>query len=322
MNWTGLKAALLAEGTARLTGVPVDTGKPSHAGPGAGGRGSVFFSPGGDRRIRLSVDDESPVELEHLGGLEAVLRYGGVEYPGRIEPAGLHCPRQAYITVSESCIFSCLYCNVPLQEKRVKTPAEVAAMIEGVAGTVDCISITSGVTGSPREEEERVSAVIREVKRFGLPIGVSIYPVEGTAGRLCELGVAEVKFNLETATGELFAVMCPGHDRDGIIAALRDSVPLFGKNHVFTNIILGLGETPEEMKECIRKLCEAGIIPVIRPLTPKAGVSGYSRPPADLLIGIFEFLKDELAKNGLEPCEALTMCPACTGCDMTPGRDG
>ncbi len=36
MNMTGLKAALLAEGTARVTGLPVDLSDGSHAGPGAG----------------------------------------------------------------------------------------------------------------------------------------------------------------------------------------------------------------------------------------------------------------------------------------------
>ena len=41
MNMTGLKAALLAEGTARVTGLPVDLSDGSHAGPGAG---DIFFS--------------------------------------------------------------------------------------------------------------------------------------------------------------------------------------------------------------------------------------------------------------------------------------
>lgn len=320
MNWTGLKAALLTEGTARITGIPVDLTGGSQAGPGAGDRGSVFFSAGG-KRVRLSVDEDSRVTIEHLGDGKAILRFGDIVQEGIIEPVALHCPGQAFIAISEGCIFRCRYCNVPSQNPKIKTPGQVASMIEEVFDDIDCISITSGVIGSPEEDEARVLEIVKEIKKFNLPTGISTYPVEGTPGRLHELGVAEVKFNLEAATGRVFSAMCPGQDRDIIIRALKESVALFGKNHVFTNIILGLGETDEEMETCIRKLCEEGIIPVIRPLNPKAELKDYSRPSKERILKIFEYHKEQLRANGLDPAQALTMCAACTGCDMTPGRD-
>jgi biotin synthase-related radical SAM superfamily protein len=320
MNKTGLKAALLEEGTARVTGMPVDLSDGSHAGPGAGGMGSVFFSFDGIR-IRLSVDENSRVTIEHLGDGNAILRFGDIVQEGVIEPVALHCPRQAYITISEGCIFRCRYCNVPFQEQKIKTPEEVVSMIENVIDDIDCISITSGVIGSPEEDEERVLEIVRKVKKFYLPVGVSTYPLPGTPERLHEPGVAEVKFNLEAATPKLFSTMCPGQDRGQIVSALKDSVELFGKNHVFSNIILGLGETDEEMKACIKELCEAGIIPVIRPLNPKAELKDFPRPSARRITDIFEYQKTMLEENGLDPKKALTMCVACTGCDLTPGRD-
>lgn len=321
MNWTGLKATLLAEGTARVTGSPVDITGGSHAGPGAGDRGSVFFSAGG-KRVRLSVNEGSRIVIEHLGGGKAVLRFGGIVQEGIIEPPALHCPRQAFITISEGCIFRCRYCNVQFQKPKIKTPEEVVSMIRDVFDEIDCISITSGVVGSPEEDEERVLGIVREVRKFNLPIGVSTYPVEGTPKRLHDLGVAEVKFNLEAATDRIFSEMCPGQGRKIIISALKESVALFGRNHVFSNIILGLGETDDEMKACIRNLCEAGIIPVIRPLNPKAELKDFPRPSKERILKIFKYHKEQLEKNGLDPTEALSMCVACTGCDMTPGRDG
>lgn len=321
MNWTRLKAALLAEGTARISGSPVDPAEGSHAGPGAGDRGSVFFSAG-DKRVRLSINEESKVIIEHLGDGRAVLHFGEILQEGFIESPALHCPRQAYITISEGCIYRCRYCNVPFQKPTIKTPEEVISMIEEVFDDIDCISITSGVIGSPEEDEERVLEIIRQVKMFNLPIGVSNYPIEGTPQRLFDVGVTEVKFNLETATKELFSMMCPGQDREGIIKALRESVEIFGKNHVFTNIILGLGETDEEMKGCISKLCKMGIIPVIRPLNPKAELANYPRPAKERILEMFKHLKEQLKENDLDPCKALSMCVACTGCDLTPGRDG
>lgn len=320
MNKTGLKAALLEVGTAKVTGMPVDLSDGSHAGPGAGGTGSVFFSFDGVR-VRLSIDENSRITIEHLGDGKAILRLGDIMQEGIIEPVALHCPRQAYITISEGCIFKCRYCNVPSQEAKIKTQEEVVSMIEEVADDIDCISITSGVIGSPGEDEARVLEIIGRVKKFDLPIGVSTYPLPGTPGRLHDLGVAEVKFNLEAATPGLFSEMCPGQDRDQVIAALKESVALFSKNHVFSNIILGLGETDGEMKACIKELCEARVIPVIRPLNPKAEISDYPRPSAERIMSIFEYHKARLEENGLDPANALTMCVACTGCDLTPRRD-
>lgn len=103
--------------------------------------------------------------------------------------------------------------------------------------------------------------------------------------------------------------------------ALRESVALFGRNHVFSNVILGLGETDEEMECCIKDLCAEGVIPVIRPLTPAAGLSGYERPSAARIEKICAVHERYLAREKLDPARALTMCVACTGCDLVPGRD-
>ena len=58
--WESLKAQLLEVGTAQLTGADAsEYESKSTAGPGAGGRGSVFFSYEG-HRVRLNVADDSP----------------------------------------------------------------------------------------------------------------------------------------------------------------------------------------------------------------------------------------------------------------------
>ena len=130
-----------------------------------------------------------------------------------------------------------------------------------------------------------------------------------------------MKFNVETATAELFAEMCPGLDYDLVWEVLAASVPLFGKNRVYSNVILGLGETDEEMTGCIRRLTGMGVIPVVRPLTPSGGVAHLPRPGADRILRTAEVLKEALSTAGLDPAQALTMCSACTGCDLVPGVD-
>ena len=320
MRGQELKAALLAVGKARISGEDATPYiSSSSAGPGAGGEGSVFFSDGA-MRVRLSRSDSGPVEIVHMGNGSATLRYGEIVLTGRLEPIGLHCPEQAYITVSSGCIFNCHYCNVPRLPKRRKSVEEIHAMVNRIIDRIDAISITSGVFSDIHEEEDYVCQVVRDLAGFGLPIGVSIYPTEQTPVRLHELGVKEVKFNLECATPELFARLCPGHDRALITRVLRESVRLFGRGHVFSNVILGLGETDEEMKACIRDLAVMGVIPVIRPLNPIAGFSGSKRPDAGRLLRIAGYHESILQSEGLDPRNALTMCVRCRGCDLVPGE--
>ncbi|QSZ67078.1 radical SAM protein [Methanofollis aquaemaris] len=321
MDWLRLKAELLARGRVKVVGVPAKQYvSSSTAGPGAGGTGSLFFSVDG-RRVRLSVDPEADLTLIHEGMGKATIPFGGELVRGVLEPAPLHCPRQAYITLSERCIFSCKYCAVPLNQGRIKMLDEVIEMVRSVLGEIDAISITSGVAGSVAEEERRTIGIVRLLVPFGLPIGVSIYPTPQTPRLLREAGVAEVKFNLEAATPGLFAEMCPGQDWNLLWEVLEESVGLFGKNHVQSNVIVGLGESDEEMEAVIRRLCSIGVIPVLRPLSPGAGLAHFARPSAERLLRLHAVLKKALDEAGLDPAAARTMCAACTGCDLIPGRD-
>ena len=194
-------------------------------------------------------------------------------------------------------------------------------MVESVRDHIHAISITSGVRTSIEEEEAYVLEVVKHLASFNLPLGVSIYPTTKTPDRLKELGVAEVKFNLEAATPGLFAKMCPGLDYDQLWQVLDRSVQVFGKNRVFSNVIVGLGETDAELETCIQKLTSRGIIPVLRPLNPVAGLAGTARPSAERLKSIFIMHERALAGAGLDPRLAVTMCTNCTGCDLVPGRD-
>ncbi|HDQ08439.1 MAG TPA: radical SAM protein [Methanoculleus sp.] len=320
MQWRRIKAEILAYGGVRPQEVPERWKDRSTAGPGARGPGSFFFATD-NGRVRVAVDDDSRLSLNVADDGSAVITGPGLRVEGWLEEPALHCPRQAYITLSEGCIFGCRYCAVPEGPCRYKTPDDVEALILSVLDRIDAVSITSGVLDSVEADEARAFAVVSRVMQFGKPVGVSIYPTTETPRRLHELGVSEVKFNVETATAELFAEMCPGLDYDLVWEVLAASVPLFGKNRVYSNVILGLGETDEEMTACIRRLTGMGVIPVVRPLTPSRGVAHLPRPDADRILRTAEVLRGALSTAGLDPAQALTMCSACTGCDLVPGVD-
>ena len=321
MQWKDLKARLLETGSTRLTGEPAERYiARSAAGPGAGGSGAVFFAMG-SHRVKLALDLLSPMEIVHRGNGAADLYLDGQLISGRLLEPGFHCPDQAFITVTGSCIFRCRYCNVPNTGGKRKSIDEITSMVESVRHRVHAISITSGVLENIDEEEAYVCEVVRQLAVYGLPIGVSIYPTERTPELLSGLGVAEVKFNLEAATPELFAKMCPGLDYEMIWRILDRSVTLFGRNRVFSNVIVGLGETDEELAACIRKLTAHGVIPVLRPLNPVAGCADMPRPSAERLKMAFAVHEDTLSAEGLDTRVARTMCTDCTGCDLVPGRD-
>ena len=321
MGWTDLKAAALAGGGCRIEGaLPPGGVARSTAGPGAGGAGAVFFSSGG-RRIRIPLGTDGPAVMVVRADGSATLSCDGETVEGRVETVGLHCPRQAFVTVSESCVYECVYCPVPQCRGPRKTIEEVVDLVGAVADSVDAIALTSGVAISVEEEVEYVCRVVEALRRFDLPIGVSIFPTPDTPARLHALGVTEVKFNLEAATPGLFAAFCPGLPYDMVWDALAASVPLFGRGHVFSNVIVGLGETDDELDACIDRLVGLGVVPVLRPLNPVAGCRGRLRPDADRLARAARYLRSALDRAGLDPSAALSMCGACTGCDLAAWRD-
>ncbi len=317
------KAFLISVGTVELA-EPKESGQVSTAGPGAGGQ-SVFFQSGG-RMVRLSVVSGSPLRLERSAG-GAVIKRGDkdVAYGQLVEPL-LHCPQQAYITVSERCIYDCKFCAVPKLKGAVKSQQRVREMVEQAlaSGSLQAISLTSGVENSPQEEGQRVAGIVRDLKRFRFPVGVSISPFPGVNRILKDAGADEVKYNLECLDRDLFARVCPGISFQEIMDALQEAVAIFGRNHVCSNVILGLGESDKTLFSGIDELTEMGVLPVLRAVYPhplRVGEVEMKRPSKERLLSLARYLKRALDRNDLQGGAAETGCYRCTGCDLVPGRD-
>lgn len=330
----------------------------STAGPSAGSAGSVFITSNG-KRVRLNLDKNSPIKIRRIPGSddEVEIYYfpqhpsehfskysseNSSKYPsehsskhlteqnpvatGKIEPALAHCPEQAYITLSEKCIFDCKYCSVPILQGHTKTKEEVLKIIQDAfdKGNVKAISITSGVEKTPEGELNRVLELMPEIRKYNVPVGVSIYAVPDGSEKLKEAGVSEVKYNIEVADSEIFKRVCPELSENDVFDELEKAVSLFGRGRVFSNIIVGLGETDESIEQMIEKLAGIGVIACIRPIYENAlrkGECFMERPSPERLLKLFEIQKRICRKYDLHPEKAETMCSLCSGCDMVPGRD-
>lgn len=321
------KAFLVAIGTVELDErlIPIATKTSATAGPGAGG--TSIFIRSGDHRVRLTVKEHSP--LKAVPDEDGVLLLHNNEpfIWGKLETPLCHCPEQAYITVSERCIFHCRFCPVPKLHGGRKSIETIIGLVQEASATggLKAISLTSGVAISPEEEVERIVEVVHALhSSFDLPIGVSVYPTKDSSRLLYDAGAVEIKYNVETMDPAIFASVCPDFSLSEILDALREAVLIFGKNAVFTNFIIGLGEDDKTVLDGVTTLARMGVIPNLRPISPsplREGEITIQRPSQERLLYLAKKTVEILVRYGLDARSARTMCLPCTGCDITPFRD-
>lgn len=327
-NSAEIKALLIAEGGVDIDEKVLGRITTPASGPGAGL--TSFFLRFNGHRVRLGIKHDSRLKAS-LDGDELVIHDQEKEIVrGYLEDAIAHCPGQVFMTVSEVCIFNCQYCPVPLLEGSVKDLSDVETKISQIlddpklADKLKAISLTSGVEQSTQHEAERITAIIHALRdKYDLPIGVSVYPTPNSTKLLKEAGADEIKYNVETMDRQLFNKMCPGLSLDFVLEALKDAVSVFGRNKVFSNILVGLGEDDSSIINGMYELIEMGVIPILRAVVehPLRVEAGMRRPSAERLLRLARKERELLDEYGLRADIAETMCAPCTGCDLIPHRD-
>ncbi|MBA1341119.1 MAG: Biotin synthase [ANME-2 cluster archaeon] len=324
MSDAEIKAELIAVGTIDIDRSLLGEITVPTAGPGAGG--TAFFFSWNAHRVRLAVDEGSGLKAVADNGDIVIFKGPEVLVRGHIEAELIHCPQQAYITISEQCIFDCKYCPVPKLSGKIKSLDEIVRMVEEAysTGNLKAISITSGVAGSAEEEVERAAEAVKALGKYNLPIGVSVYPTVDSNRKLKEAGAVEIKYNVETMDREIFKRVCPGMDHDFIIGKLKEAVGLFGRNFVFSNFIIGLGESDETVEAGLEELALMDVVPILRAASMhplRVGEVDIERPDRDRLLKLTRILRRILDEHGLRADVSRTMCLPCTGCDLNPHLD-
>lgn len=292
------------------------------------GNSSIFFRAG-KRRVRLTINDLSPLRVEPEGEQVIVIEGDDVIARGMLEHPLCHCPEQAYIMLSEKCVYNCEFCPLPKLQGGIKSSAKVQQMVaEAYAtGELKAISLTSGVAVSPEKEVERMAGIVKQLSRkYDLPIGVSVYPTKDSSEELYSAGACEVKYNVGTMDPELFRRFCPHLSLHEVLDALENAVNIFGRNRVSSNLIIGLGESDETIRKGIVYLTGRCIIPILRPrpissCSSRNNLGDENRPDAARLLRLGAMLRDMLNRQSLCVDKARTMCLLCTGCDLTPHID-
>lgn len=125
------------------------------------------------------------------------------------------------------------------------------------------------------------NAIRQQVKA---PISVSCQPLTvGNIELLAEAGFERVGIPLDAATEEIFNKI-KGAEVGGPyrwkrqLQLLGNAVRVFGKNHVSTHLIAGLGETEKEMVNIIQWCKQEGVLPALFAFTPIAGTAMEKNP--------------------------------------------
>jgi biotin synthase-related radical SAM superfamily protein len=310
----------------------------STAGPGAGTTGIVLSF--GGTRVKKAISREcGDFELVRREGAYALLRHGEVFLEKvDIQPTLFHSPEQAFFNIETECIYDCKFCSSRKLDKRITknlTPDKIVAMIVEASRRSDfkAVALTSAVVESPRHTVDKMVYVVTKVREAlgpDVPIGVEPYVSElEDINRLKAAGANEIKLNVETWDRDIFRKVCGELDVDWILKALEQAVKVFGMGKVCSNLIIGMGESDENVLDGVEALARIGVVASLRPLRlndmnlkAMTEALGEIEPiNKDRLIKLAIGQKRILQRYGLTTLSFRTMCNACTCCDIVPFRD-
>ena len=335
-----LKAEVLCSGTLYIPEeikIPFPASR-SSAGPGAGNTSIVICFSGIRAKIPISRrSGELELRKRDKESYEILKNGKPLVTDVTLLPTLCHAPGQAFVSIGRSCKMNCLFCTI--NEAGSKSKGDISVdtafkLIESVSKKPDfhAVAITSGIGRSIEDQIEHMADLVSRVrKRFPeIPIGVEpLITSKYQLMKLKEAGATEVKVNLEAATRDIFKIVCPARDYDITLESIRCAVAVFGKGKVTSNIIVGFGETDDDVGYALEMLAHIGSVGNIRAirlnklnfdrLTEALGRSiGIDK---NRLISLAKMQKQILERHGLSTKEFKTMCFPCGCCDLVPGID-
>ncbi|MEI6796945.1 MAG: radical SAM protein [Methanomassiliicoccales archaeon] len=309
----------------------------SSAGPGAG-RPSIILAFGTTRVRKVVSTTGGEFELvrgEH--GLRLLDGEGVLLDPIDVAPIIHHAPDQALFNLDHRCIFGCRFCTAlmpwhassQVRETREVVDMMVRAWVKDGIGTA---ALTSGVPDTPEQTVARMADVVRGVLREvpGMSIGVEPYPTtKRQLEKLYSSGASEIKINLEAADASIFEKVCPRKDQSLILQMIERSGEIFGKGHVASNILIGLGEDDGVLLDAVEVLASLGCVPTLRPLQIDEGnrfalEEALGEIPSLAPKRVMELARQQgriLQRQGLSPRSFATMGHSCGCCDIRPFID-
>ncbi len=342
------KALLLAKANIKLH-PDIDKNKLDSSGGNIGRNDWIFFRISNTSRVRLTLSENASLllvkngpdtyNIQDLNTNEIILNNV------TIEQILSHAPEQLFFLLYKNCYNNCQFCPMTynIAEKGHYSWGDMYKRIsENEQFNIRSISVT---TSSPPDKTNEdlvnemvdVTNKIRKIKGNDIPIGMSLKtPTKDQLCRLKEAGVSEMRLNLETYNPELAKTLMPRKKINEILKSIEFAVEVFGKEKVSSNIIIGLGETDNDILQGVEVLSEMGALSSLYPYDPidlthekfkRPSVpivlpnEKFKRPSAERIFNLAVEHKKILENHNLNPLGAKTMCCSCAASHLYPGKD-
>ena len=177
-----------------------------------------------------------------------------------------------FLIGGEDCTRRCGFCQIKTGKPAGYDRDEPRRVAEAVEHLGLRFAVVTMVARDDLEDNGAwlVAETIRQIRQRAPQVGIEVLPSDFGYGHRPDAGAAALDqvvqalpdvfaFNLET-TRRLFPVVRPSFDYDRgleFLALARERFP--SSTAVKSNLILGLGETDEEVLECMRDLRAAGV---------------------------------------------------------------
>ncbi|MDP9795340.1 radical SAM protein (TIGR04043 family) [Catenuloplanes nepalensis] len=195
----------------------------------------------------------------------------------------------------------------------VKRPDQLAEAVHAAVRLdgVRQVSLTTGTGAGPDRGARYLARCVRAIRAAigpAVPVQVTCEPPADLAalGLLRAAGTTAIGLNVESLDDRLRRRWLPGKARVPLAqyeAAWEHGVRVFGRDHVSTCLLIGLGERPEDLIEGARRLVARGIHPFVVPLRPTPGTIAYrdglTGPPPERVALITRAVDALLAAHGL-----------------------
>lgn len=302
----------------------------------------IFLELGDNVKVRLNVSSKSKYVLMQKDGYHIVDCENGHYIIQNIKiinfnSALLHSPQQALFNLYKKCSRNCAYCPLPQTRKNVEFMREEA--FKEIIPQLDFkqirgIGFTTGIPEGWTEDKlvSELVSIIRTIKDVGgKDVYISAAPPPMNKDNLKKLkyyGLNEIRINIEVYNEKIFKKMCPGFKFENTIESIINASEIFGKNKVSTNMVIGLGESDDDVVNGINFFAQYGVLSTLSPLDIVPERKKYleeimgkvpKRPTAERIYKlalkqkrIYDQYKITL-NNGIR-----TMCSACGFCNIAP----
>ena len=194
----------------------------------------------------------------------------------------------AYFLIGERCVYDCAYCSraatstsSPEFLSRVLWPSyDLEDVVERLRKTTTFERICVQVVNEP-DYISKLSRVLGPLCSLGIPVSVSVRPADTEeVRRIFDFGVERIGIGFDVASPRLFPVYRMG-DYDHLLELILETASRY-PGRVTTHLIVGLGESDEEILRLVSIFSRASVTVALFAFTPVKGTKLENLPAPSL----------------------------------------